>query len=459
MKPKFLLPVAFAMFIGVSGCATPRIDTPTPSQSRLGDDLQAYKAPAKPPETAEKAQELPKEPAGALDLRKALALALMGNPRLKAFAWDIRAKEARALQAGLLPNPVISVEIENVLGTGAYRGSEAAETTLQLSQLIELGGKRAKRFRVAELERNLSGWNYETARIETLTKVAKAFVDVLAAQEHVTLSKGLVGLAKQAFTTASERVSAGKAPPIDETRAKVEYSVSRIRLDKAKRRLLASRKRLATLWGAENPTFEKAAGHLDVIRPIPSAQDVESFIPNNPDIARWETEIKRYKAAVDLEKAGRIPDLTINGGARTLSETGDSAYVLGVSAPLMVFNRNQGAYEEARFNLAQAMEKRKAAESSVRAALANAYQALSSAYAEVVALSSDVLPGARVAYETAKEGYKQGKFGYLEVLDAQRVLFEARSGYVDSLSAYHRAVADVERLIGTPLEAARSRAD
>jgi cobalt-zinc-cadmium efflux system outer membrane protein len=61
------------------------------------------------------------------------------------------------------------------------------------------------------------------------------------------------------------------------------------------------------------------------------------------------------------------------------------------------------------------------------------------------------MPGAETAFEAAQIGYRQGKFDYLEVLDAQRTLFSSRTRYIQALAEYNRAVAEVERLIGTPL--------
>jgi outer membrane protein, heavy metal efflux system len=81
------------------------------------------------------------------------------------------------------------------------------------------------------------------------------------------------------------------------------------------------------------------------------------------------------------------------------------------------------------------------------------YAELSSAFTEATTLQTDVLPGAQSAFEAFSEGYRQGKFGFLDVLDAQRTLFEARGRYLEALTAYHRAVADMKRLIGEPLEA------
>ena len=96
-----------------------------------------------------------KEPTGVVTLKQALSRALMHNPELKAFSLEVRALEARALQAGLFPNPEIDIEGENFGGTGEFQDTNVMETTIQLSQLIELGGKRSKRKQLAILEQEL----------------------------------------------------------------------------------------------------------------------------------------------------------------------------------------------------------------------------------------------------------------------------------------------------------------
>jgi len=108
------------------------------------------------------------EPVGTLKLGEALSAALERNPELRAFSWEVRARVANALQEGLIPNPEIGLEVENFGGQGEARGFETPETTLQLSQLIELGGKRSKRYQVASLETTLAEWDYETQRLNIL---------------------------------------------------------------------------------------------------------------------------------------------------------------------------------------------------------------------------------------------------------------------------------------------------
>ena len=130
-----------------------------------------------------------------------------------------------------------------------------------------------------------------------------------------------------------------------------------------------------------------------------------------------------------------------------------AALVLAFSMPLPVVNRHQGAILEAQHRLAKAGEERRAAVVRVHTALAAAYATLTAAFAEATALREESIPGARRVFEATSEGYRQGKFSLLDVLDAQRTLFEARGQYIEALATYHKAVADAERLIGGELVA------
>jgi cobalt-zinc-cadmium efflux system outer membrane protein len=396
----------------------------------------------------------PPEPGGDIALRDALSLALQYNPELAAFSIEVRVAEARTLQAGLRPNPEVNIEMENFAGSGTLRSYDSAETTIQIGQLIELGGKRQKRARVASLERELTEWDYEAKRADVLTETSKSFVDVLAAQERVALAQELLRLAEQTFDTVSARVKAGKVSPLEETKAGVALSNSRIEHARAQRSLEAARKKLVAAWGSGVPAFERAVGPLDQLSPIPPEDRLAGEIRGSPDVARWATEQEQRRAASALQDAIRIPDLTLAAGVRRFRESGDSAFVAGASIPLPLFNRNQGGILESRRRLAKADRESAAAETRVRAALAETYQALSTAVSEIDALKTTVIPGAQNAFEAASEGYRQGKFGYLDVLDAQRTLFEARGQYVSALATYHKAVADLERAIGKPPDAA-----
>ncbi|MBI4383697.1 MAG: TolC family protein [Nitrospinae bacterium] len=408
--------------------------------------LKNFAEPVSPPEETGR-------PAGTITLRQAVAAALIHNPELESFSWEKRSREARTLQLGLLPNPELAVEAEDAAGSGGFRGFDRSQTTLRLGQLIELGGKRAARVRAGSLSQELAHWDYETKRMDVLTRVAKAFTDVLKAQNGISLAEELSGLAERTLKAVAERAGSGKVPPIEETKAQVALANTHIELERARRELDTARGTLSATWGETAPRFQSATGLLDLVAEVPPFEALARRLANNPDLARWAAELKQRQAVVDMELAKAVPDIKVQGGYRRLEESGDNAVVFGFSVPLQFFDRNQGATEAARHRLVKAEAEKRAAEIHAARVLAETYNALRSAYSEAMSLKTKVLPGAQGAFDAVNEGYRFGKFGLLDVLDSQRTLFEARGKYVQALANYHKAAADVERLTGEPLAA------
>jgi len=77
----------------------------------------------------------------------------------------------------------------------------------------------------------------------------------------------------------------------------------------------------------------------------------------------------------------------------------------------------------------------------------------------VTTLRNDILPGAQRAFDSVQNGYREGKFDFLQLLDAQRTLFEVKGQYVEALSAYHLSRTEIERLIGLPLQTVAGATD
>ncbi|NOY05762.1 MAG: TolC family protein, partial [Chlorobi bacterium] len=309
----------------------------------------------------------------------------------------------------------------------------------------------SKRTRVATLESNLAAWDYEAKRLDVFTAVVKAFTEVVAAQVRVQVNKELLVLAEEFVKTIERRVKAGKVSLAEASRAKVELSVATMELERSRRILLASRQRLAATWGSAEPEFDRVAGALDIPSSIPSFEKIASFVQDNPDIALWVTEMDRRRAKLELEKAMRIPDPTVIGGYRRLNETTDNAFIVGLSIPITIFNRNQGAILEAEYRLKQTRSQRQAVETTIKSRLAEQYQMLSVLYNEARTLKDKIIPDARNAFEIINRGYLLGKFAALDVLDAQRTLFEVRGRYLQSLTDFHKTAADIERIIGRRL--------
>lgn len=447
--------VALCVALTLSACAETRIPVTTVRARPLGHEMPVYQPPLG--DSGRLQAPALENPTAAISLRDAVALALLQSPELATFAWEMRAREARIIQAGKPPNPVVGVlaedlEVSRLTGNGSSQVVQT-QATIQLSQIIELGGKRTARQNLATLNRELAAWDYEAARIEVLTQVTRAFVDVLAAQELVALTTRTTKLVEEVQQSVEARVTAGVVSPIEQTRAEVALASARVESDRATRLLDASRRRLAAFWGASEPRFQAAIGDLAVRPQPPSLAELHTRVTANPDLARWASEIAQRHASLALEQTKRVPDVTAIAGYRRFTDADRNALIVGLSIPLPLFDRNEGGIEEAKNRLAKAHEEQRATQGRITVALAEAHRVLSSAHQEVSALQSTVLPGSQQTFAAVSEGYRLGKFGYLDVLDAQRTLISASGQYLRALADYHKAVADVERLTGTPLQA------
>ncbi len=446
-----LITVFLAFFVlSISGCKRQGGKIVLPEPRLLGSEFDLFQ-PAIGSEEASDDTEII-EISGVFTLRQALALALMHNPRLKACSWKIREAEAMQLEASMWPNPQLEIEVEDVGGPGERREFDSALFTIQLSRLIELGGKRGKRERLASLDNILAGWDYETERLDLLAEVTKSFVDVLAAQQKLDFTEELLRLSEELVGVVSKRVDAGKDSLLEKTKASVAHSTIKIEYQRALMELELNRRKLSSAWCADEPFFASVAGQLDMFYPVPPMDDLAGLIDENPEIARWPLEIDKRRAALSLEKARVFPDVTLSGGVQRFNDTRENLFVFGISIPLQLSNRNKAGKLLAAYELAGAGEGRKAEETRIRMELVSAYNDLSSAYMEAAELRDNVLYGAQSVFDASMLGYKEGKLDYLHVLDAQRTLFEVKTQYIEVLAEYHKAKTDVERLIGRSID-------
>jgi cobalt-zinc-cadmium efflux system outer membrane protein len=401
------------------------------------------------PDTAQAASTHPArftEPPGALTLEEALELALNANSDLSAVRHELQAVEAGVLQAGALPNPSLGLEVQDTRRA-------TRETTIQLSQPIELGGKRALRIRAAESSRGAAAADLRARQAEVRAAVITAFFDVLAAQERLRLAQESAELAQRAASVASRRVVAGKVSPVEETRARVAETAVRLELLQARSELVSARRQLAATWGNLAPRFTEADGKLDLLPVLPDMASLAARLTDAPALSRARIEIDRRQAMSRVEYSRRMPDMTVSVGVKRDEELGRNQAVLGVSIPLPLFDQNRGNVLESLRRIDKARDELSSTEIRLGSELAQAAQQLEMARQEAESLRNEVLPGAQSAHDAAAKGFEFGKFGFLDVLDAQRTLVQARSQYLRALSEAHRAAADIDRILGGPMPA------
>lgn len=387
-----------------------------------------------------------------LTLRNSIQLALEHNPDLASFEKEIKALHGLTIQANLLPNPVIQYDGEDV--SSRSHGPGARFDSLRIIQLFETGGKRSARTKAALLGQESAEQDYEARRLDLIARVANMFLDVLSGQERLKLALAGQELAQKVVDAASKRVIAGKAPPIEETRAQVALATANIEVEQAQRNLISFRRQLALLWGSQNPVFSNVIGELETFVVIPELGELETRLLQNPLALRSLKNLEQRQAMLTLEKARRIPDITLNAGVRRYGWDipNDTTALVGLSIPLPLFDRNQGNLMAAQQRINRAVDEQAAMELQLRTLLTQAYESLIAADTQINLLREEILPGARETFRMASRGYELGRFGFLELLDAQRTLFQNQTLYLQALTNYQRLINEIERLIAGPME-------
>jgi len=380
-----------------------------------------------------------------LSLQGALGLAFKSNPEI---AVAIREREAVAgtqVQAATRPNPFVSTSIQDTR-------RDTRQINLQLNQEVELGGKRTARMEAADASYNKADAKLMTKKAELHANVVMAFYKVLVAQEKVALAQSSYAIAESALDAARKRVEAGKSSPVEQAKSSVAASLAKVDLAQSNTELNNSRKQLSALWGSDMPAFESAIGEVTHIPEVGSLVELQALIEHAPEINLAKLEIKTREALTEVERSKATPNITISAGVVKNDELGLNQALFGLSMPIPVFDRNQGNVQSAVSRKYKAEDAFVALKNNMQTKLAMQYERLGAARQTVQLLQIEVLPSAKSVFDAANRGFTLGKFNFIDVLDAQRTLYQAKTQYINALLDAHQSIAEIERILGDVIE-------
>ena len=411
-------------------------------------------APAPVPTNALVAAEPSSNAQPPLTLRAALATALEHSPALRARALQVSAADARAERAAMRTPLTLSADFENFVGTGDLAGIDALETTVRLGSVIELGERRQRRTDVALRERDIETVRAERERLRVLADVAAAFIAVAEAQSTLALRQQDIALADATVKAVRQRIEIGAAPRFERTRAEIELTQARIRLEHHAHTLAASQRRLHGLMGTSGPGVGRVAADLFV---LPDTADVDTLLlrlDRNPDLRVLAAEAEAARSRIGLAEAGRRPDVAVSAGIRRLEAQDDAAFVVSFSMPLGAERRAAPDVREARSLLDSNAEQHRAARIELETQLFELVQELNHARFELQTLRTRVEGQARDVVRQVELGFREGRYSFQEYANAQRQLSEIRRTQVEVAARFHTLLVGIERLTGTSATAA-----
>ena len=354
----------------------------------------------------------------------------------------VDAAEARVRQAGVRPNPELSLEAENAFGSGPFSGYDNAETTLSVSQDLELWGRRGARVGVAQAEGRTSLLRRDLATLDAAGRLALAYAEAEAAERRLQLAQEALDLTIADARALMILVEEGREPLFRGIQAQSQAAAARAALDEAQAERDAAFARLTAVAMLPNPVTSIGASLLD--REPPAVVPTSS---TSPEVRVAQAERDAAESQIEVERVRARPDVRVSVGVRRYEAEDATALTFGVSMPLPLFDRNRGNYDAAQAEFRAADARVMAATQTAQADLAGAEARLRSANSRVWATDGGVT-AAEEAYRLSRIGFEAGRISQLELSSSRAALIAARNAAVDARLARVRAEVDLARLQG-----------
>jgi outer membrane protein TolC len=434
-------------------------------------------------------QQGPGSMAGAASLDSLVARALEANPRIRAARDRVDAARARRGPAGLLPDPMLAVGIQNLplgrdqTGTATDVASMARRDLpdmmtmrmVAIGQTIPFPGKLGLRQRAAghqvtsaeamltatqrEIERAVKEVYYELAFLDRSFEILERNQQVLVNLIRTTESRYTVGVGAQTDVLKA-RVEAARlaeeAVALEEERGAALARLNAL-LDRASDMpidLPRVPERIARAAVADSATRVRFTSAMlgaraadSPVPPLAALQD--AAVTNNPELLAHEATIRAQAARVELARKEHLPDFDVSLSYGQRNQRPDMITAM-ISVPIQWRKgRKQDQYvTEATAELSALEAEHQDRVNALRARVAELHADLERARAQLALFVKAILPQASTLLSSATASFQVGRVDFLTVLDNQSTLYSYETGYFRALSDFATKLAALEAVIG-----------
>ena len=401
---------------------------------------------------------------GAADL---VEMAIQRNRDFLAVRERIAETQGLLRQAGIRPAPALEIEES----TGRPLGTKGEEAfSAAYFHTVETFGKRAKRIAVAQKSTDMADAELAERLRLLVFDVKVRYAQAKTEQQKLETIERLFSTNRDYYRLTEARVQQGDAPPLEGQLFLTD--LSRVEAQQigvassADRTLFELRKvvgvsppELLPLLNPELPTFDK--GILSELQ--------EQALRTRPDLRIMRLLEDQALAETNLARAEGKPDFTASArysrinssfdqfgfnraGQLTQVRSQDNILTFGVSVPLFLPKRNQGAIEAALARSAAARLRREHLETVIRLEVESAFRRWESAKRAVEILNRGVIGQLESNLTIVRQAYTLGQLRILDVLNEQRIVIESQLTYLDAQSELLQSFAELERSVGGSIQ-------
>ncbi len=378
-------------------------------------------------------------------LQEVITLALQHNRDLRLAAQNVARARAmyRIQRAELYPTVEVgaraSRERVQLSGTAGLTTVEQYGVNLGVSaweidffgRLRSLSQQALENFFATEQARR-------SAQILLLAEVANAYLALAADRDNLELARATLETQQQAYELIRHRCEVGLAPELDLRQAQTRVDAARVDIARYTAAVARDKNALNLLAGTPVPA-KLLPVSLKAIRPLAAVSPGLSseVLLQRPDILQAEHGLKAANANIGAARAAFFPRVSLTSAVGTAS--GDlqglfasDSFVWNYAPRLVlpIFDARTWA------GLKVTQVERDMAVTQYDKAIQTAFREVADALAtkgtisEQVAAQQSLLSATARTYELAKARYDKGIDLYLNVLDAQRSLYNAQQSLI-----------------------------
>ena len=389
-----------------------------------------------------------------LTFRSAAEEALRANPELRAARQAIEGARGRLLQAGLGPNPDLSLGASSDF---AFAAEGEREQGLAISQRFPIAGRLARARDVARVDVALASAEVRDFERALIADVQATVLRMLALDRTLEAREQVIAAVRRLVQTSELRFRAAQVSEAD---------VSLLAIDLAgleqERRLVAldratEASRLNRLLHRPPATPLLVEGNVaEPILALQAPADLSAAaLERRPDLARLRLEAERARAEAALARAEVWEDWAVEASyARTRGTIDDAAglelndrdQLLGVAVqiPLPLWNRNQGRVAEAISLEQQAGSRLEGLERRVQEEIESASRRVRDLEEVEREYREGLVPRAERTVELLGHGYREGLSPISDLVQAEQQLADASLAHVRTLGELRQAEIELE---------------
>jgi cobalt-zinc-cadmium efflux system outer membrane protein len=396
-------------------------------------------------------------------LNDTIDMLIRQNLDILAMQYEIPMADADILTASLRANPVFYADSQLVPYGRYSRASPGGQTQydVNITHPLDLNHKRQTRTEVARSAKRTIEAQFQDAVRQQIDNLYTAFVDVAAAELTLTFSKSyLVGIT--ALLKVNQDLFDKKQiseDPVFAVRAQVEQAQLQVR--ESQQAVSRSTRALARMLNIprEQALSIRIRDSLRDDRPLPKKEEelVQIAMQSRPDLVAFRLGLARANAEVRLAQKERLSDFFLLYQPYTLQDNrpfglkSPTSWALGITAPMPVYNRNQGNIARAKINVTQTQVQLESLQRQLQDEVAEAIREFELSLEAMIEIEREVLPASRRVRDAARLRYQGGQTSVIEFLDAQKDFNERVRDYRDSLVRHRRAMLDLNTAVGTRL--------